>query len=73
MRLAAGVFRVFVAHLCCSSLPIRLGLNFGRGGGGENRVIGGGIASEEKSDAAKIGGKMDSMVKKSIEKYLWKK
>ena len=27
------------------------------------------IASEEKSDPAKIQGKLDSMVKKSLEKY----
>jgi hypothetical protein len=32
-----------------------------------------GIASEEKSDAAKLEGKIDSMVKKSIEKYPPKK
>jgi len=32
-----------------------------------------GISSEEKSDAAKISGKLDDMVKKSIEKYPPKK
>jgi hypothetical protein len=31
------------------------------------------IAAEEKSDAAKIEGKLDSMVKKSIDKYPPKK
>ena len=32
-----------------------------------------GIASEEKSDGTKIEGKLDDMVKKSIEKYPPKK
>jgi hypothetical protein len=32
-----------------------------------------GIASEEKSDATKIEGKLDSMVKKALEKYPPKK
>jgi hypothetical protein len=31
------------------------------------------VASEEKSDATKIEGKLDDMVKKSIEKYPPKK
>jgi hypothetical protein len=34
---------------------------------------GSGITSDEKSDATKIEGKIDSMVKKSIEKYPPKK
>jgi hypothetical protein len=32
-----------------------------------------GIASEEKSDAAKIQGKLDDMVRKTLEKYPPKK
>jgi hypothetical protein len=32
-----------------------------------------GVASEEKTDAAKIQGKIDEMVKKSIDKYPPKK
>ena len=32
-----------------------------------------GIASEEKSEAAKIQGKLDDMVRKSLEKYPPKK
>jgi hypothetical protein len=39
----------------------------------QGALKGRGIASEEKSDAAKIEGKIDSMVKKSIEKYPQKK
>ena len=40
---------------------------------GTHSLVWRGIASEEKSDAAKIEGKIDSMVKKSIEKYPPKK
>jgi hypothetical protein len=32
-----------------------------------------GVSAEDKSDAAKISGKLDDMVKKSIEKYPPKK
>jgi Domain of unknown function (DUF4136) len=36
---------------------------------GTRSLVWRGIATEEKSDAAKIEGKLDDMVKKSLQKY----
>ena len=35
----------------------------------ENGLVWRAIASEEKSDATKIAGKLDDMVRKALEKY----